>query len=118
MKNKFSAAVKKSIEHPHEAVGPLLCLIPHLDEQLPGDGPDLHLTGAVQCPQILRERRGVQDLVLSHIPAVGTAHTGGIKLYPPGLPALAVQLRLDEIGLILLLRVKQFLNHIFHIHSP
>ena len=45
-------------------------------------------------------------------------HTGGIKLYPPGLPALAVQLRVDEIGLVILLRVKQFLNHIFHIHSP
>ena len=36
----------------------------------------------------------------------------------PGLQALAVQLRVDEIGLVILLRVKQLLNHIFHIHSP
>ena len=48
----------------------------------------------------------------------GKAHTGWIKLHPPGLPALAVQLRVDEIGLVILLRVKQFLNHIFHVHSP
>ena len=91
-----------SEKHAQKTVGPLRGLVPHLPEHTGGNGAGGHLPGDVQRPHVLREGIGGEGLLPAMLVAVGKPQPVGVELYPPGLPVLPIQLRIDLLCFILL----------------
>ena len=103
-----------SEKHPHKPVGALLGLVPNLIEQPRGNlpGGELPLRG-LEVPEVLREGLPAQGALVSPLPAVGKGNPVPVELHPAGLPAAAVQLGVNQTGLVLQ-AVFPLCQYIFH----